>query len=804
MAGRGAGNAGARRVYTSLDEVVAPAGVDLDEHFTAQVYGKRSGVRVPILKHFWRAAGNEPIIVSGLSTVGQGPRHVHRPSAVAAQHSGTTGARAIDNLVTTACTVTHWEAAAEMPIELNAADVGWKAGPVNGSAGRSMPVFTGAATGPREQQLSSRSSARQIMRSVQFNRRFKDTVVACTRRHCQHWTSTHSNADGTERAFRPASFKPEHVELFFAISVRVAKLNPAIPAERLWDKQHHCYDAAVDAAASHMQWRWLNRHISFGQYRRADAVSDDDSASESDDGSSSDDEGCEYGYRSRRAASDIARGQAAKAWRAGQHCGFDDFVRETRHADGSRIRHKAAVHTGRPADALNDAHSGYFLWWEEQGWVRNDTAGASRSTGAAAGEAGGSGGSGGSGGNAAAAAAANILRAAQPGGSSRAGGDGIGRSGQTRDGGGGGGGASSRSNGRPPDASDGPQDADSEEGDPDDPGDESPEDSMGQGVNSIKSRLQRACAVLQPNVGHCIWLDRGMSNLSAMESTKAAGFDVSGIMQANRIGLPRRLIASLKKRMTCSKACKHELDSSTCKRWCWTVLHKGDWELELWSDGAELVIGLSSCTSATRLVQLGRSVGRQTRLALCPLGIGMYNIFGRGPTDGGDQHRRRLSLAIRRRPRQGTKGALFDAEIGFVDGTIVAERLRSTSVTLWDFADEFSSAILSSVKMRNQSRLPAALVAAQHSSTRAQCDAHRLLNFSEEHSTQVRANAGVGKQAKRGHQCCMHGSCDPHEPKRPRYYCAGCKREREACNGWYHWSCYWKRHRADCVLPGTD
>ena len=55
------------------------------------------------MKHFWRAAGNEqPIIVSGLSSVGQGPRHVHRPSAVAAQHSGTTGARLIDNLVTTA------------------------------------------------------------------------------------------------------------------------------------------------------------------------------------------------------------------------------------------------------------------------------------------------------------------------------------------------------------------------------------------------------------------------------------------------------------------------------------------------------------------------------------------------------------------------------------------------------------------------------------------------------------------------------------------------------------------------------
>ena len=33
-----AGNAGARRVYTSVGEVVAPTGVALGEHFTAQVH----------------------------------------------------------------------------------------------------------------------------------------------------------------------------------------------------------------------------------------------------------------------------------------------------------------------------------------------------------------------------------------------------------------------------------------------------------------------------------------------------------------------------------------------------------------------------------------------------------------------------------------------------------------------------------------------------------------------------------------------------------------------------------------------
>jgi hypothetical protein len=227
------------------------------------------------------------------------------------------------------------------------------------------------------------------------------------------------------------------------------------------------------------------------------------------------------------------------------------------------------------------------------------------------------------------------------------------------------------------------------------------------------------------------------------------------------------------------------------------VLHKGVWELELWSDGAELVIGLSSCTSATRMVELSRSVGRETRLALCPLGIGMYNIFGRGPTDGGDQQRKRLSLGSRRRQRVGTKGGLSDGEIGFVNGTLLAEHLWSKPTTVWNFVDQYSSEVLSAICVRDQSNLPAGLAAAQQSGgTRAQCDAHRLISFSELHSQQTRANAGVGKRAKRGHQCCMHGSCNPREPKRPRYFCAGCKREREDCNGWYHWDCYWKRHRA--------
>jgi len=318
---------------------------------------------------------------------------------------------------------------------------------------------------------------------------------------------------------------------------------------------------------------------------------------------------------------------------------------------------------------------------------------------------------------------------------------------------------------------------------------------MPSGMNSIKSRLQRACSVVRPHVGHCIWLDRGLANLAAMQWAVDNGYHASAVMQANRIGLPRRLIASLKRSMTCKQGCKHEQGSNTCKRWCWTVLHKGQWELELWCDGTELVIFLSDCTSATRLMTLSRSVGSQIRQPLCPSGIAQYNIFGRSPTDLGDQQRQRLSLSVRRRLRQGTKGALFDAEIGFVDGRVIAERQRATQISIWDFADEYSTEVLAAVTMRRAS----AAAAQQRGVTRAQRDSHRCISYSELNSRAKRTGAPAAKRAKRGHECCeaAAGECPAGEPKRPKYFCAGCKREREGCSGWYHWECYWKRHRSE-------
>ena len=255
------------RVFAGVDAVTVPDGTALGQHFTAHVWAMQRGARVPRLRHFWRASGNAPVIATATVAVAQGPRHAQRPSAVARRVSGTAGAQAIDHQRTEQCSITEWQTSVELPIELHEHDVGWLPGPVGGRNGRPFPTFTGESSGPRDRELTSRSTARRIMRSVQLSRSFKDTVVTLTRQHAQQWSAEHDRCDGTERCFSAADLEPVHVELWAALAVRVAKLNPSIPADRLWDATHHCYDAAVDAACTHTQWQWLNRHLSFGAMR---------------------------------------------------------------------------------------------------------------------------------------------------------------------------------------------------------------------------------------------------------------------------------------------------------------------------------------------------------------------------------------------------------------------------------------------------------------------------------------------------------------------------------------------------------
>ena len=190
-------------VYSTVDDVPVPSGIAPGGHFTALLWCKKKGQRVAKRKPFWRASGVEPVIVPASYTVFDGPRHLKRPSSVARQRTRDRGARTIDNVVTVPTTTVNWEGAAELPMEAKEADVGWLPGPVNGSTGRAMPTFTGGQMGPRHSSLHPRSTARQIMRSVQFSRAYKQKVMECALHHQRQWAAQREAPDGIERAFIP-------------------------------------------------------------------------------------------------------------------------------------------------------------------------------------------------------------------------------------------------------------------------------------------------------------------------------------------------------------------------------------------------------------------------------------------------------------------------------------------------------------------------------------------------------------------------------------------------------------------------
>lgn len=782
-------------IYESVGDVVVPNGIAPGGAFTVRVNGIRNRQKTAVSKQLFRASGYAPIIVPPSVERAEGPRHAQRPSAIARATLHSRTACSLDAVPYKPCSVATWVSQQQLPFEAHAEDVGWLAGPVNGTSGRPMPAFTGPAYGVRNKRLTARSSARTIMRSAQFTHQFRQLCVQQAQQHAAAWSESHHPPDGIERAWRAADLRGEHVELWYAACVRLAALNPALPASQLWDPSTRLYDRELDAALPFGCWQWLNRHLSFGQYGQSAAV-DDDSAGT---GESGDVEQPYAKFQKRRASSNVARAAPPRLFNPDQHCGFDDLCRSTRHLDGNRTRHKAAVHTAAAVDGLNCARSHYFMYWEEHGWEQRIEAaevggGESDAAGGAGAPAGGMGarpaesGHTGTSEQSAAAAAGSAAR-----GSSRRGSRGQGACSTAR---GQGRGGSQQAVRQPTGCERGGIDDSTAGGDESNPDPQSP----ASGPTSIDSRLGRARAVLPPHVGHCLWLDRGMSDMKAMLSTRAAGYHVTGMMQANRIGLPRRYLAQLKSEMACPPKCAHRAASQGCKRWSWTCLHKGEWELQIWNDGSDLVIGLSSCASATRLVPLARTVNNEIRVPLSPESIGLYTWFGRSPTDCGDQQRKRLSLAVRRRLRQGPKGALFDAEIGFVNGTVVASLLRSLvgQFTLWDFCDEFAREVIGAVSMRRRTTAeqahaalnsPPAAVASQ---TRTAHASHVPVSFALERKRCRAAGETVLPPAKRGSECCR-SDCALGEPKRPSWYCHGCHIANS--NGWYHWGCYWKCHQ---------
>ena len=259
--------------------------------------------------------------------------------------------------------------------------------------------------------------------------------------------------------------------------------------------------------------------------------------------------------------------------------------------------------------------------------------------------------------------------------------------------------------------------------------------------------------------------------------------------------------------MQCPRGCTHAADSADCRRWRWLVMHKGDFELTVLNDnGKSPVITISSCTSATRVLTRARTIGRTILNITTPEANGFYNNFGRHATDVGNQQRERLSLAARRQRRQGPKGALFDAEIGFVSATALLNTRRHTALTVWEFAEAFADEVVSSTTMRRRTSTTIEAIKAREgdaharAETRGSAEAHRPICFEELARRRRRAgdtSAPVNPPRGRAGGCCEAPACAEGEPKRPRYFCAGCARERPGCSGWYHFECFWRAHRAE-------
>ena len=779
-------------LYAKLDHVVVPDGTAAGCSFQVYLQHKNPS-KPPKLVKLWRASGQQPHIQPRKLELADGWRHEHRPSACARKSLNDSRAKAINNIETVQAEVAQWATDDELPFETREDDIGWLPGPVGGDAGRPFPAFAGPPIGPTNRRFSSGTSARRIFSEVHTSKDYLDYVVNAATAHCKAWDAARSSRDGIQRAVKPESLTTGKLELWFCARMRIAQLNPSVPAKSLWTRGHRHYDAQLDNALPYDAFRWFNRHISFGTY--GDAGDSDQSDCSDEEPTGGEEQSSSDRFRKRRQGSDICRALPRKAFNPGQNLSWDDFMAADRHMGCMRAKHKTAVHSGRQGEALTCAHSNYYLYWEERGWAKDSAAGEntapdadSEAPSAAGGQASGSGD-----GEPAEDAQG---RGSRGRGRGRAGGRG-GRGGRGRGRGRGGQGrgtAASTTEGD--EGSEGGSDAGEEQ-------DDAPDAQQPQGSDSLRAKLERALKRIRSNVNHVLWIDRGLADMASLHAALAAGVHATAIFQHDRIGVPRRFIAGLKKQLKCPRKCNHGVNASAgCCSHRWFIMHKGEWELAGWWDGANLITSLSSCCSGTRLMWRARTVNRQTCWVLCPESTARYNHYGRHGTDVGNQKRKRLGVAARRQLRVGPKGALLDMEMAMVDADDIWRHCKGDSGDPWEFAEAYSNEVLRAESMRLRSNADQQSVVAAGGSccgsgTRS---SHVAVDFLALAARKRRAgDADAEQYPNRGHSCCEAPNCAPGEPKRPRLYCADCARHRPNCNGWYHLECYFRCHKCELL-----
>mmetsp|Transcript_1131 Transcript_1131/g.1783 ORF Transcript_1131/g.1783 Transcript_1131/m.1783 type:complete len:174 (-) Transcript_1131:86-607(-) len=154
--------------------------------------------------------------------------------------------------------------------------------------------------------------------------------------------------------------------------------------------------------------------------------------------------------------------------------------------------------------------------------------------------------------------------------------------------------------------------------------------------------------------------------------------------QANRVGLPRELISQVAADLAdCPAKCNHKPEANGCRRHMWTVVHKEGFELVMWQD-TKLILTYGNFFSGTRAGLLSRGAHGDTESfsVWVPEPTWHYNIEGRSATDGGDQARKKLSIAERRIERAGVKGISFVFDILFTNGAVIQRMLQPSTTSI--------------------------------------------------------------------------------------------------------------------------
>ncbi|KAL1524323.1 hypothetical protein AB1Y20_019223 [Prymnesium parvum] len=141
----------------------------------------------------------------------------------------------------------------------------------------------------------------------------------------------------------------------------------------------------------------------------------------------------------------------------------------------------------------------------------------------------------------------------------------------------------------------------------------------------------------------------------------------------------------------CPSGCKHKPDEQDCRKFMWTVLHKGEFECTMWQD-SQLIVTYGNFFSGTRAGYLARGAPgeKESFHTWAPESVWHYNVEGRSATDSADQGRKKMTIAERRTKRAGPKGIAFVFDIAFTNGAIIQRMLQPASIKRAELDKKFT------------------------------------------------------------------------------------------------------------------